>query len=138
MKVREIKFRAWHKSDEKMYRVYGFSNNQWFIKGKQFPMPPGAVHVMQYTGLHDKNGNEIFEGDIVKHEDFSIGCAIDLNVTGVVRMVDGAWLIGNEKNGEFLFTETGTNEVIGNFYDNPELVEDSDGGLLKCYESGTL
>lgn len=52
--MREIKFRAWHKADEKMYEVYGFAQNKWFLKGKQFPMPNGAVAIMQYTGLKDK------------------------------------------------------------------------------------
>lgn len=44
--MREIKFRAWHKADEKMYEVYGFAQNKWFLKGKQFPMPNGAVVIM--------------------------------------------------------------------------------------------
>ena len=56
--MREIKFRAWHKADEKMYEVYGFAQNKWFLKGKQFPMPNGAVVIMQYTGLKDKDGKE--------------------------------------------------------------------------------
>ncbi|OKP95076.1 YopX family protein [Paenibacillus sp. P46E] len=77
----------------------------------------------QYTGLNDKDGRKIYAGDIVKHEDFSIGCTIDLNITGVVKMVDGSWCVERGDNGDYLFTETGTNEVIGSIFENPELLE---------------
>lgn len=123
--MREIKFRAWHKADEKMYEVYGFAQNKWFLKGKQFPMPNGAVVIMQYTGLRDKNGKEIYEGDLLT----DYGEAPPLYVEY------------SEKHGAYCFVDkfdsSGTvyytplmiyyeqMEVIGNIYENPELLEES-------------
>jgi len=121
--MREIKFRVWHKADEKMYEVYGFAQNKWFLKGKQFPMPNGAVVIMQYTGLKDKNGKEIYEGDLLT----DYGEAPPLYVEY------------SEEHGAYCFVDkfdpSGTvyytplmiyyeqMEVIGNIYENPELLE---------------
>lgn len=74
------------------------------------------VNLMQYTGLKDKNGKEIYEGDVL---------LIDGKTTKVIESEmgwdwDGAsvygWAIGTE-NPE---TES---EIIGNIYSNPELIE---------------
>lgn len=121
--MREIKFRAWHKADEKMYEVYGFTQNKWFLKGKQFPMPNGAVVIMQYTDLKDKNGKKIYEGDLLT----DYGGAPPLYVEY------------SEKHGAYCFVDkfdsSGTvyytppmiyyehMEVIGNIYENPELLK---------------
>ena len=68
--MREIKFRAWDKQGKEMFRVY----TMYFIEGKNTmacgkggcaPVDDDTV-LMQYTGLHDRNGKEIYEGDIVK------------------------------------------------------------------------
>lgn len=86
-------------------------------KASKFP-------VMQFTGLHDKNGKEIYEGDIIKSKDW-----FDNDVVGVVVFQEpsGYW-VGEEintKETDFLFeiTKGGKCGIIGNIYENPELVK---------------
>ena len=126
---REIKFRAWHKDLKKMFKIgqitlekgtWNFEPNDRDFIGMSIPSQPSFV-LMQYTGLHDKNGKEIYEGDvtnkgIVKYginEIDCCGCCYGKHVT-----------IG------FYFSEYNEDEetlqdleVIGNIYDNPELLE---------------
>lgn len=71
---REIKFRAWHKNLKKMFKIgqitfekgtWNFEPNDRDFIGMSIPYQPSFV-LMQYTGLHDKNGKEIYEGDIIR------------------------------------------------------------------------
>lgn len=77
--------------------------------------------VGQYTGLNDRNGKRIFEGDIVEGADFN--CEDD--GYGIVEWHDGAFEINNvQLTGTFHDNYYGTEfEVVGNIYDNPELME---------------
>ncbi|EPC16884.1 YopX family protein [Lacticaseibacillus paracasei] len=79
--------------------------------------------VGQYTGLKDKNGREIYESDIVRTGNDNIGDPEPM--IGQVIMREGSWLIENEKNQEAieLFSEITSREVIGNIFENPELLE---------------
>ena len=70
------------------------------------------VILMQYTGLKDKNGKEIYEGDVVKT---SLGI-------GKVCMRLGCWFIEMQK--ELGYFHTDEIEVIGNIYENPELLKE--------------
>jgi hypothetical protein len=134
MKMRKIKFRAWHKTDEKMYEVYGFSKNQWFLKGKNFPMPPSAVVIQQYTGLTDTNEVEIFEGDIVKYLDgneWSTESGYDceeFDNLGIIFFDEecGRYDVTNKQGVGYddLFDCGIDFEIVGNFYENPELVKE--------------
>ena len=78
--------------------------------------------VGQYTGLKDKNGKRIFEGDIVEGADFTA----EDGGYGVVGFDDGAFeIIGNNCCGTFHENYWGRDfEVIGNIHDNPELLEE--------------
>jgi len=132
--MREIKFRAWDEEDKWMGEVttIDFDENFCYIKTRhvedenQFDM--NGTPIMQYTGLKDKNGKEIYEGDILK-----ITCKFELRKgieIDVVEWVDSCisfgcsdWLLyelaSNHEDGEQEF------EVIGNIYENPELLEES-------------
>ena len=81
--------------------------------------------LMQSTGLKDKNGQEIFEGDVVRQVRTQPTTENE-TITGVVTMIEGAWLImnDNEQLASDLWSETDENEIIGNIYENPELLED--------------
>ena len=83
------------------------------------------VTLMQSTGLFDKNGKEIFEGDVVIAWSQGVKGAFEIK-----RRIDGLWLLyPSWKDGQFWYlspTEDGreTIEIIGNVYENPELVEE--------------
>ena len=85
------------------------------------------LHLMQSTGLKDKNGKEIFEGDVVRQVRTQPTTENE-TITGVVTMIEGTWLIMNdcEQLASKLWSETDENEIIGNIYENPELLEDKE------------
>lgn len=130
--MRDIKFRAW---DEKQKVMYGPDVLDLFIHfdGKINHSDLGVVQgtnntvqfsLMQYTGLKDRNGAEIYEGDIVKREWVEINPGSD-DFIGVVKYVEGSFCLEDIEDpfsGDSLFIEIGTNEVIGNKHENPELL----------------
>jgi uncharacterized phage protein (TIGR01671 family) len=128
---RKIKFRAWDKEQEILHPVQDlqFGNNGkthvFLALGEDIcseGFAPEKFDLMQYTGLKDKNGEEIFEGDVVKFwanpKDY--GGYKGHNYIAAVEW-DQAFLqfIFSDGHGlkdfEFL-------EVIGNIYENPELL----------------
>ena len=127
--MREIKFRARSKllnkmlSHEDLNKTLKNLTKIEYIAGIFLPLN-SDVEVMQYTGLKDSNGNEIYEGDIVKIEDYFgediIGRVIyDEATAGYV------FHKGNERN-YFQMTldlEYYVHYVIGNIYENKDLLD---------------
>ena len=130
--MREIKFRAW--DSKKMVYLAPLeveNQNMGLILSGNIDGKPEAV--MQYTGLKDKNGKEIYEGDIIGDtEDWSIVIWCDKCIGWQLAWYD---IDIDAKTchmciGDFDITETFANniadndeEVIGNIYENQELLK---------------
>jgi len=126
---REIEFRAWiHPNDNKSKRCmqYGTEKNAGFY----YQTVCVETVVMQYTGLKDKDGKKIFEGDIVTWKDGSndpriaiVEFSPELSFFAVnVKSYDGS---SGHKFGfsDFIYTDTEKYiEIIGNIFENPELL----------------
>jgi uncharacterized phage protein (TIGR01671 family) len=110
---REIKFRMWN----------GVMHSVWFeIDPDRLK---ADVVLMQYTGLKDKNGKEIYEGDIVKAEDFDWGLDGNYQIKwgGDYPAFDIFELSGKSLDVEYNILSSDPDiEVIGNIYENPELL----------------
>lgn len=104
--MREIKFRAWDKINNEMTLNDSFYEVQ---KWNRTQIELNDFELMQYTGLKDKNGVEIFEGDIVKNHNDEVTLLESLD-----------WIFYDYYEGLFMPENF---EVIGNIYENPELLE---------------
>ena len=118
---REIKFRAWNKGTGKMIDLYKTTplalDANLNCDGIFIPFKPG-YEIMQYTGLKDKNGKEIYEGDIIKYW-------YDRDMSGKDRceyLEDVSWGRGPGNAIGFNICETHHPEVIGNIYETTQLL----------------
>ncbi|MEG7528950.1 YopX family protein [Streptococcus mitis] len=78
------------------------------------------IHLMQSTGLKDKNGKEIFEGDVVK---MSKDVYSELTYYEVARHYGGAYRLESKQHGCELWLRHTDCEVVGNIYENKELLD---------------
>lgn len=111
------------------YDAYPFKDDTLLLSYDEIAfdeVPASDFIIMQSTCLFDKNGNEIFEGDIVKFSD----CDDDVYVTPVVWDKNYA-CFGVSFSGKYpmsfdyleeFYTELKDIEVVGNIYENPELL----------------
>jgi len=120
--MREVKFRCWHllgeDLDKKKFRPAMLYDTKpgdclrWLSDGQKIEA------IMQYTGLNDRNGKEIFEGDILRHE-----YSYDIFV---VKWDDeeAGFNLFNRFN-KFVWGNIGFGtEIIGNIYESQELLEE--------------
>ncbi len=125
---RQIEFRAWDSWHSKMieWNKDFFSDMSEVTRhSSEFPSEAKdtGITLMQYTGLKDKNGKEIYEGDIIK-----IISALELslykNFTGTVFYSAPCFMAKNDYVTMGMHEKKITTiEVIGNIYQNPELLE---------------
>jgi uncharacterized phage protein (TIGR01671 family) len=110
---REIKFRAWDKARNQMREVRDIAWDGHGGIDVAYSCDPmgeyrgGPDTLMQYTGLKDKNGKEIYEGDMVREG----------RIVMVVKWSGAGWSPFTE------VTIPEACEVIGNIYENPDLIK---------------
>ncbi|WP_413486791.1 YopX family protein [Carnobacterium maltaromaticum] len=118
--MREIKFREWE--TERKTMIVGKREDCDDSIGFRFAHEEGGERIlMQYTGLNDKNGKDIYEGDIVKVSNHPFDNKGTFNNNYIVSWQDEdlTYVAGNL----LLSRLKPYVEVIGNIYDNPELLE---------------
>lgn len=118
--MREIKFRAWDSISEKLHKWYKVSviPLEDFLHLEHYTLE-------QYTGLKDKNGGKIYEGDIL-FNGFNAKCAVRyVNGMFVVDMVykESVCSKDNDKMTFRLVSTHSVTEIIGNIHQNPELLK---------------
>lgn len=117
--MREIKFRAWdgkqmHYKDFMAISLegkrYTYSDETWWTDYSNDPWGElGDVELMQFTGLYDKNGKEIWEGDILKSKIMKTLMPVKWYSESAGFHL--AWIVGHNV------------EVIGNIYEHPDLLK---------------
>ena len=127
---REIKFRAWDKKEQCWVNGFSIHSSGLFsdmIKGEinksgvcvancdwQDLNKLEHIHIMQYTGLKDKNGKEIYEGDIYKAKMYIVKNGKTIESIEVVEDIRG--------DNVYYYDEV---EVIGNIFEDGDLLNDS-------------
>ena len=132
--MREIKFRAWDKLQKNMGVEFSLADAAY----EGFPYPfvdangdynsNADYEVMQFTGLLDKNGKEIYEGDILRYtksyrKEGEKKSQTELHYWEVFFGDSGSWMSRRQgSTDERLSNKHDTHEVIGNIYENPDLL----------------
>ena len=137
--MRAIKFRAWKKADSRfIHSDWKHGRTSFFDTVDQdFAHEYGPLE--QFTGLLDKNGEEIYEGDFVRYQDYNTRDK-DWKVANVYWMDWADWakvpflhpfgsptsgkdMEDGRSSGTHFITPPNASEVIGNIHENPELLE---------------
>lgn len=138
--MEEVKYRIWDTKKKKMFYSYDnylkLEGDLWSLwykddEGKlRLLTNSNDGFLMQLTGLKDKNGKEIYEGDIVKKWDWNknrgIGDLIDVGLQLVIWDNHWGFILKNIQNKKIGYVGSGALEnieVIGNKWENPELLK---------------
>ena len=129
--MRDIKFRAWDEKNEMMvtdFYVNGHGSHNCvngqrgsaFRFDKEGPFFCPKLFVMQFTGLLDRSGVEIYEGDILLNRTGTRAQALSEGCTYIFSGAGGSRWSSYRMPAEF--SKPDNWEVIGNIYQNPELI----------------
>ena len=132
--MREIKFRAWDKKWQRWIAqeditVYGDGSADFVRRGENgdkieiAELKHGEIDLMQYTGLEDKTGREIYEGDIiVPDRPLYYHGLLDKDPITIEWLECGSWYPFADDDDKAPYPDPAKSEVIGNAYENPELI----------------
>lgn len=131
--MRQIKFRVWDKASKSMMDLAEPAYREGFGQIIMYAPRPieNGFELMQFTGLLDKNGKEIYEGDVVRTEVAGLKEIVVWRQHLKSGRAPGFYLdCGDDECGACDFSFKGrnkhyaevTDEVIGNIYENPELL----------------
>ncbi len=137
--MREIKFRVWNRNGQYMIKESRFDNYEITLDGQlhfyqncedgefglDYATEENGYFIMQYTGLKDINGKEIYEGDIVKITSFGIPSNYKQKQSMIDEVIfeNGGYTV-NGRAGSYLLESPGNVEILGNVYENPELLNE--------------
>lgn len=125
--MREFKFRAWDTEKQEMATVNFIGLNDYEVGMEDEECRrwratyPYVCRLMQYTNLKDKNGKEIYEGDILK---VKLDGGEEVNL--YVKYVKGEYRVVNEGRWEdslYAYMYFGDVEIVGNIYENKDLLK---------------
>ena len=132
--MREAKYRAWHKDAKIMFDVNGMSPTAVEEKrgGMNFVYSRGDVVLMQYTGLKDRSGTDIYEGDIVKAQDpyphiekgYKYYICEVMFTEGATFLLRRRYDCYGTIKTEYFSVCIMEVEVIGNIFENSEMLEE--------------
>ena len=113
--MREIKFRAWDKNNKQWIYCEVRSGGEGYVEFRRvrYLTSIETEEWQQYTGLKDKNGKEIYEGDILGQEG---GWIIE------VKYINGGFRLNTNHISDYSISKW--YKVIGNIYENPELLKE--------------
>ena len=126
--MKEFKMKAWLKKENKMVSIIGIDLNYQYIrysddrnlfkddyKIAEFK----DIELLQFTGVKDKAGQEVYEADVIKFND-----GID-DIYGLISYddEDAVYCVSYENVTEYLLNMAGDFEIVGNIFENPNLHE---------------
>ena len=126
--MKELKIKAWLKKEKKMVSIIGIDFNYEYIRyteddnlfNSDYKVAEFKdIELLQFTGLKDNGGQELYEADVIKFND-----GVD-DIYGLISYddEDGTYRVSYENVTEHLSNMAGDFEIVGNIFENPDLHE---------------